>query len=485
MAFSLMAEGADDFDDADFFIHVQHWSLAKYKRNRLFGQDKDLLRRIVGQKNLDTSSDWLTNKQAREGLNYSRNPDQILVWEHYERTMGGWTMYTYSPMAPDIALRTPTGVAYKWRGKQSVPFFSFKMELKEKGWYSPRGMAELGAHFEQHCCKAWNDKLDAMTFLNRPVLTSQNPIPQTANIRWAPGEFIPGNVQGVALGSVPGTFDQEIAFARGASEQQNMLPDFGIVQPGQSGGEPGGPRTATENNRIATLQTVGTESNGFIFRLDLGKVYCHTWGLMLQFKRNELLYYARDELKTLPEEALHDAYLIQPSGSTDDWNKPQRMARAQQRLATWKGDPNCDQDVLKRDVMASDDPKFAHEAFVPSNEAAASQAEQEAEEILIMKEGFPAQVRPDEDHVTRIHVLAGWLEKQGMSGQPVDPVALQRVQEHLAVHWQDLKAIDPQAAAQLRQELMAKERAPMGLPGQGNGAGVAGSANPGSPINPS
>lgn len=460
--FILVAEGANDFDDADEFIHVQHLTVPKYQRDRLLLQDPDVIRRIKGYKELDTSTGVLQDKEVREGVNYTRNPNIVIKWEHWIKTKNGWTVYTYSPMAPDIELRRPFGCPYKYGGKPSVPFFSCRMEIKEGGWYSPRGMGELGSEFEAYACKLWNEKTDAMTYANRPVLTSEQRIPNTTNIRWAPGEIIPGNIKGVPFSQPAYSFDQEIAFVRSVSEQQNMLPDFGITTPGQPGSS-GSPRTATENNRIAGLQTVGTETNGAIFRMDLAKVYRHMWGLLLQFKREKLAYYAGKELKELPEQALHDAYLITPDGSPEQWNKQQRQQAAQQRLVLYSGRTNVDQDVLVRDSLAADDPKLALEAFIPSNVKAGSEAEDEAVEIGIMREGFPAQVKPDEDHVTRIHVLLGWLQKQEMSGAPVDAIAQQRVQQHMIVHLMYLQKLQPQAAAQVKQQIAQAEQQMMAI----------------------
>jgi len=456
--FILMAEGANDFEDADEFIHVQHLTVGKYKRDRLLDQDPDVIKRIKGYKDLDTSTGVFQDKEVREGVNFTRNPNIILKWEHWLKTANGWTVYTYSPLYPEIALRRPFGCPYKFAGKPSVPFFSCRMEIKEGGWYSSRGMGELGAEFESYACKLWNEKTDAMTFANRPVLTSEQRIPNTDNIRWAPGEIIPGNIKGVPFEQPAYSFDQEIAFVRSTSEQQNMLPDFGVTQPGQKG-DSGSPRTATENNRIAGLQTVGTESNGTIFRLDLARVYRHMWGLMLQYKREKMIYYAGKELKTLPEEALHDAYLITPDGAPDQWNKQQRVMNSRARLQIYGGAQNVDQDVLVRDALAAEDPKLALEAFIPSNVKAGSEAEDEAAEILIMKDGFPAQVKPNEDHVTRIHLLMSWLQKMEMSRVPVDPAAQQRVQQHLLVHLMYLQKLQPQAAAQVKQELAQMEAA--------------------------
>jgi hypothetical protein len=455
--FIIVAEGADDFVDADWFVHVKHMSVAKYKRDRRYEQDDGLINSIRGSKDYDATGGILEDKQAREGINFSRNKDQIILWEHWVKTMGGWTVHTYSPQAPDKTVRRPFGCPYKLAGKPSCPFYSFKTEVKEKGWYAPRGLPELNAAFEAYTCKLWNEKTDAMTFANRPVFTSQQPIANTGNLRWAPGEYIPGGVQQVQTNGPSYSFDQEIAFTRSTSEQVSMLPDFGIVQSGGNGDTGGKPRTATENNRIANLQSVGTESNGKIFRMDLAKLYRHVWGLMLQFKRQKLSFYVSGEIKTLPEQALHDAYLIAPDGTPDQWNKQLRNQRAMQRLQAFSGAPNVDQDELVRDAMATDDPKFAQRAFIPTNLKAASEGEDEAYEIVILQDGFPAAVKPNEDHATRIHTLMSWLMKQSMSGVPPNPIAIQRVQQHLAVHFQFLKKLQPEAAKQVQMQIMQME----------------------------
>lgn len=461
--FIIMADQADDFEDADWFVHIQHLTLPRYKRDRRYEQKETTINAIRGNKDLDVAAGVLQDKEAREGVNYSRNPNQIIIWEHYVRTMGGFTVYTYSPLKPDLQLRRPYGVPYKSQDKCSLPYFSFAMEIKEKGWYSPRGVAELCAPFESYTCKLWNEKSDAMTLGNRPVLTSDQQIPNTANIRWNPGEIVPGNLKAVAMPAPAISFDQELMFARSVSEQITMLPDFGITVPGDQ--STGKSRTATENNRISNLQSIGTESQGKIFRGDLARVYRHVWGLMLQFKRKNLAYYAGDELKTLPEGALHDAYLIQPDGSPNDWDKTQRLNKAMGRLQTFQGSPNVDQDVLVRDALAADDPKLAQEAFIPAGLRSANEQEDEAEEIQILKDGFPAAVRPNEDHASRIFILLSWLKKQQAMGAPLDPLAKKRISEHMALHFMFLQKIDPQKARALQQQIMASEQGMQGPQG--------------------
>jgi len=481
----LMADGADDFEDADWFVHVMPLTVGAYKRNRRYNQSPAVIKRIVGNKELSDQAQLEGVKMLREGINYSADPNTIILFEHYEKTMGGWTIHTYSPQAAELAgpdlIRKPFGLPYKRAGKVSINFYSIKTEIKDKGWYSPRGLAELNAPFESYACKLWNEKTDAMTYSNTPVLTSDLAIPNTANMKWAPGEILPGALRGVAMPPPAFSFDQEMAFTRSVSEQRSRLPDFGIQQPGQAG-QTGSARTATENNRISQLQTVGTDSDGRRFRMDLAAIYRHDWALILQFKREALAYYTGGELKQLPDAALHDAYLILPDGAPDQWNKQLRMQRSQQRFAMFKGVQSVDQDLLVRDTLATDDPKFALEAFIPTNIKAANESEDEAMEISIMQMGFPAMVKPDEDHATRIHILISWLQAQQHMGKPLDPTAKQRVQEHLIMHWQYLKALDPKAAQQLAQQIAQMEQQAT-QPGAGPG-GPPGGPGPGGPGGP-
>lgn len=480
--FILIGEMANDFGDSDDFVHVEHLSVKQYQADRRYDQDPETIRAIRGTKDLKLGQFW-QDKELREGITHSRADDVIVLWSHYVKTLGGWTVYTYSPQAVQKEIRKPYGVPYKVQGKVSLPFFSFVMEVKDEGWYSPRGVAELCAPFEVYATKLWNEKADFMTFSNRPVLTSEKEIPNTANFRWAPGEFIPGGVSGVQFPQPPMSFDQEINFSRGTAEQLIMMPDFGVADSSSPMADK--PRTATENNRIAQLQSVGVSDNGILFREDLSKVYRHTWGLMLQFKRAKLSYLAANQLKELPAQALHDEYLVMPAGATDEWDKAKRFQKAMTRLQTFRGAPNVDQDVLVKDALAADDPRLALKAFVPTAQRAADEAEQEAQQIVIMQDGFPAQVLPQQDHVTRIHVLLGWMMKQSQTGQPVDPIAQQRIHQHLAVHLQYLRAMNPQAARQIIQQIAQMERQPR-PPGPGAQPPNGAAAPPQLPIgNPS
>ncbi len=454
--FLLVPDMADDLDEADEFVHVQQWTVGKYQRNRRFDQSPDTIKSIRGVEQTDTLLQYVRDKQLREGITHSTNQYVIVLWEHWVKTDNGYTVYTYSPQNPELEIRKPFGCPYRFGKKVSLPFFSFQAEVKDEGWYSPRGLGELLAPLESYLTKLWNEKADAITFSNRPVLTADGEIPNAANLRWQPGEIIPMNIKGVQMPTPPMSYDEELAFAASIGEQQSMTPDFGISD--LTNNSQGKPRTATENQRISALQSAGMNDNAMIFRDSLTKCYRHIWGLLVQFSSGDFSYYAAGNIGVLPESALHDEYMIFPDGAPDGWNRQKRLQMAIARLQAFQGNQNVSMEELTREALYADDPRLALKAFIPTNQKASSEAEAEALDILVLKEGYPAAVLPGEDHATRIMVDLGWLEKQGQTGAPVDPIARQRVQEHMAMHFQYLKQTDPAAAKQLAQKIAGAER---------------------------
>lgn len=450
----LMDEMYDDFDDADEWTWIQTLSVAQYRRNKNYNQDASVVAKIRGRKGYTLTGVEL-DVQLREGVTHSERNDAIILYHHWRRTDGDYIVTTYSPMADDVVIRAPHGCPYVINGKPSQPFFSLTMEVKDEGWYSPRGVAELNAAFEAYGCTLWNHKTDAMTFGNTPLFTSEGEIPNSANITFKPGSFIPGNVKAVQMPEPAYSFDQEINFARGLAEQRSRVPDFGITD-GDSAGGSSKPRTATENNRIAGLQNVGADYNGEIFRnVRLQKIYRHTWGLLLQFKRKRISYIVGEELKEMPEQAYHDQYLVVPTGGPA--NKQEKLQRAGARYQLFAGKPNIDQDELAKDVLAADDARLVGRMLIPSNQRQMTEAYQAAVDISVMLTGYPAPVLPDQDHATRILTMAAYLHKQALMGAPADPTAIQRIQQNMAQRMEYLRKMQPEAAKAVIQQIQQME----------------------------
>lgn len=465
--FIIMSEAFDDFQDSDWFTEIQVLTVEQYKRNRNYNQSSDVIAALRG-KTADQLEQIRLDKRLREGVTHAANEDLMVLWNTYEQTPSGWNVYTEGPLARDKNIladdRKFRTVNLKWDGETLIPFYSITMETKDAGWYAPRGVAELGAAFEAYCTKLWNEKSDAMTFGNKPLFTSEKDIPNANNIRFVPGEYIPGNLQAVQMPQPAYSFQEEINFTRAVSEQRVKMPDFGIDKQDESG-QGSKPRTATENNRIAALQDVGADYNGEMFRRRLMKIYRHIWALIahretlvaLDPKRmspmRSLAYLANDQLKMLPTQALHTQYLVIPGGQSG--NKQQRIQRGMGLYTTFKGDPGVDQDELKKVAIEPIDARLVRRLVLGSNVKQGKEAENEAMEIGIMILGFPAQAAPDEDHATRIMVDVGYIEKQHVTGAPVDPIALQRIVQHTQQHLQFLQQQQPKVAAQMKQQIAA------------------------------
>lgn len=463
--FILMPQEANTFEDADEFVHVRQFTVEAYKRlDDRYCKDAETISKIRGSKDWQSLGIYNQDVRLQEGISFTRQQNQIILFEHYTKTASGWTVNTYCPMSPDTPVRKAYTMPYKVNGKPSLPFFSFQMEVKNEGWYSPRGLGELLAAVEQYMTKLWNEKADAMTFANRPLYTGEKEIVNSANYRWQPGEYIPGNIRGVQQGPFPFDFDREIMFARGIGEQLAQAPDFGIVD--TTGAATGGKaRTATENNRIGALQAAGGNDNAQMFREDLSKLYRHVWGLICQFKEREFTFYAAQSVNTLPQEALHDSYIITPDGSPDGWNRMARFQKAIGAVQTFAGNPNVDAEVLTKEALNAYDARLAIKAFVPTNLKGASEYEDEAMIINSLlapgsgKPPFPATVAPSQDHVTRLKALIEWIHACGVIGTPVDPMARQRVHERIGAHLQILQKQNPAASKQVKEMLMQMEQA--------------------------
>ncbi len=107
-----------------------------------------------------------------------------------------WEVYTYSPAAVDLDLRDPMELPYE---HNQLPFVDFPYEIKDKGWFSPRGVCEILAAFELSMTAMWNHKHDAMTLYNRPLFRAERELPNSINLRFQPGQILPYGVAPVQM----------------------------------------------------------------------------------------------------------------------------------------------------------------------------------------------------------------------------------------------------------------------------------------------
>jgi len=480
----LMDQGFDDFADADDFVEIQTLTVDQYKREQKFKQSPATISTIRGK------ADWLLaaaklEKQASEGVTHSNNPDRIILWNIYKKMDSGWMVDTRSPANWDVKICDPHYLATEWQGETLLPFYSLTMEIVDEGWYAPRGIGELCAQFEAWLCKCWNDRADAMTLTTKPILTSDGEIPNIDNLRVMPGEVWPGNLKAVQMPSVSSSLMEEVNFTRSVAEQRAKAPDFGQFAPDESSGGGGGskPITATQSRISAGLQQVGADHDGETLRsVRMMPIFKHIWALKVQYHDADktVTYFIGKDLKQLPQQVIHDEYFVLPAGSGG--TKHDKLQRALQRFTLLYGKPNCNNDELVTDLLAADDSRLVKRILLPSNVKAGNEAEAEAMEIAVMLLGFPAQVNADEDHVLRLKVLIGFIQKQHITAQSVDPGVIQNIAGHLQEHMRILTEQQPQAAKQLQAQVMQMVQslsAPQGQPQltNGTGTGMVGATN--------
>lgn len=467
--FLLMTEDYNGFEDAARWTHVRQMNVDKFKLDRrycngnvdtqslnLMRGGKDALERLKSQRGKDFDESQ-ADKEIREGYTHSSNTDTIIIWETYVRTLGGVTVYTYCPVAMDVEVRKPFGVPYKTGGKVSQPFYSFQSEVKDEGWYAPRGLGEILADYEIFGSKVWNAQADLTSFAATPMLTGANPIQNPANYRMAPFEYIPGDVKPIQMGSDRSGLTEQIQFARSEAQQRSASPDFGTEDNLHAGEKP----TAKQVGYVEQLQQVGTSHTNSIFSRDLGELLKHDWGLCLQYKRKNLTYFMVEDLQTLPEQALHDEYLITVGDGSGEWDKKQRLAKAVQRLQTFKGAPNVNQDELVKSVLEADDARLVKRMLMPGKQRESQEAFAQAEDIAtMMVTHFPAPVLPDQDQIVRIKSTLDFLHAGREKGQMPDPTALKLIQDQVGARLEMLKQMNPQGhkqAVQMIEQAMQQD----------------------------
>ena len=479
--FIIMPEEANDFDDAEQWVHCREFTVSEYRRlDDRWDTSEETVARIKGTKDWQQQGIFNLEKRLREGIVFNRFEDMLLVWEHWTKDSGGWMVHYYSPANPDIELRASHPCPYKVGGKPSCPFFSFQMEVVDKGWYAPRGLGELLAPWEQYQTKLFNEKADNMTFTGRPLFTGSKEIQNGANIRFEPGEYIPGDIKSVEMQPPAVNFNSEAEYASQQAEEIAQSPDFGITQQGPAGGKA---RTATENDRIAALNQAGTVYNGKAFRRKLTKIHRHRWGMRVQFKPNNFAYFASGQCKQLPEQALHNEYLIMPDGSPDAWNPLARLQKFSAFLQMVAGfqqiNANINWEVMAKRLLNDFDGRLALDAFSPTSLKGATEYESAVLEINSMivpgsgKPSFPPPVKPEQDHATRLKACADWMHAAGVLNTPLDPTSKTNLHAYMAQHMQMLQQQNPDAAKQTAALIQKIEATPIPGGAQPNGASSA------------
>lgn len=425
---------AMDFEDADWCVHVLTMSVEKYKNNPNYNQDEEYIKSITGRPGAHGASNrdasYIATKDSREGITVAAGAKEILLWERYQRVDTGktdelrrpikkWQIRTYAPVKPEEDSRPPQWLPYD---HGMLPFVSFAYEVKDKGFYSPRGIVELVGSFQTYLAKLWNTKSDYLALTTAPVFNGKSDTIQNgSNLAISPGKVFEGDFTAIVFPPPPMSLDEEMSQVRAIAEYRVGTPDFGLA--GRRDGGKGGV-TATEVDRIGEVMSQSQDIRARIFRLSMGKMFKQAWSLLVQYDKGLRNFMDNTGAQTLPEEAMHLEYDIKPNGSPDSWNRTAQMQKAAAVLQSATGNPNANAAEAYKYFLEQLDPQIVPRIFVEPQNVSGRQEEEQAEEIVLMKNGFPAEIYPADDDIVHIQTCLQYAQNEMQdiaSGQGMPP----------------------------------------------------------------
>jgi hypothetical protein len=444
-----------DLQDADWAVHVMPMSVGAYKR--MAGQfgwknDSKTIEKIRGNPQQDDNVPGAATeedaKQLREGITYTSNTDGVIVWEVYKkRDDGVWEVYLYSPAAVDLDLRDPMELPYD---HGQCPFVDFPYEIKDKGWFSPRGVCEILAPFELSMTSMWNHKHDAMTLYNRPLFRAERELPNSINLRFSPGQILPYGVAPVQMPQPPVSFDQELNQTRAVAENRIGSPDYAM---GSAMGGGSDRRTATEIQSINAQAMQSGDLRARLFRMALGKMYRQAWGLYVQYDSKSLRYrFAEDSLDADPV-ALHDQYELEPKGGMDMVSRQMMVQQAINRKQLFQNSPWVDQVELDKSIMELDDPSLIKRLIRDPGQKQQDELEDETKTIPTLLIGIPVPAKPGQNFAGRIGVLMQYLNGAIQQGQQFSPASKNAFMVRIDSLLQGYEQVATNEARKLRAEI--------------------------------
>lgn len=452
----IVPKWTEELQTADFLVHVIPMSIAQYKRNKLFKQDDEFIKRVKGRGNgLESGDDGakLQKAQIREGLTCGRNEEEIIVWEIYTRNPSDFCkviVKTRSPLCFDEPIRADFQMSYN----QGVfkdgwfPFVQWRAEIKDKGYYSPRGLAETLAPFEQALCKSWNFSYEWMDFFSHPMFQQDGEglAGNLGNFKTIPGAVVPRGLKPFQPPSIPMDLREDMNFLRESAEYRVQTPDYGVLA------QTGGKRTAHEIAAIQTQQGSGIDLKARVIRLDLRDTYRMAWALLLQFGKDGLLYMANGASAQIDPAIICDCYVVTPSGSSDSWDSNAKRAKAWNRFEKLQGNTFINQGELVKDVLSADEAGATQRLYVEPQDTQADETEEQAYEIAIMELGFPAKVDKGDDDKAHLTCLGQYVMKRLQAGETITPAFARLALQHGSEHDQALQQKKDPALKQIRAQ---------------------------------
>lgn len=443
----IVPKGTQELKDADWVIDVIPMSEEQYRANPDFKQEDDFIKSIKGRgDNSDSGvSTKLQAKELREGITYSKDDNQIIVWECYMRdrinkrimvqTISPLLGYSGEHIRDEFQLPYTEGV---FKDGERFPFMKFRTEIKDKGFYSERSIPEVVFQFEQLLNKTWNTQCTWMDFFAQPMFRqTQSGAAPVNNFKTGPGRVAPFGLEPVETKEAPRSLQEQMQFARALAEYRVSVPDLSGGQHLTPYSQPEGKKTAREVSAVMDLSGMTNDVRARVFRLDFGELLNLSWSLLQQYAMDDLNYTLDGELVELDRSALHGEYEIRPNGSPDSWNKSGQLQKAVARLGQFKDDAYIDQGELRKSVLELDDPSLIKRLFRDPGETSKEQAEQQAVECVLMVFGWPAETNMADDDKAHLMTLGQFAEDKIQRGQ-MTPELAKLCLDHGVKHLQQL-----------------------------------------------
>jgi hypothetical protein len=462
----IVPRNTEDLQKAHWVARVVVLSCDDYETGPY---NQELLAQVKGKGQGDgMADDARAVRYQREGITYGME-DEVVLWEIYRKERDKATgavkvrVETIAPVNPDAKVR-PDYFLPLWHEVREngatvtlYPFVDLPNEVVEAGWYSSRGDAEKLAPFEAWATKCWNKKADHMDFSTNPAFTGGRE-KNLANKKFVPGQVVEGDLKMVEMPAPPFSLDDERMRTRSLAEQRAKLPDFGIG--GRNGGKS---KTATEVDAIQQFATNGVEMLANVYRMRLTNLMAMSWAILIQMRAAKLVAVLGLPPGITPDKLIR-AFRVVIAGSVDSWNKTFQQQRALLLWNTFKGDPQINQTELRKLVLEGLDARLVKRLMVDPKIRASDEAEDEAMEIVLMLNGFPAVPMEGEDHAGRAIMITQKMQAEALEAAQEESGeeqaekaktmrAVQLLAQHRGIHLSMLQKQDPAAAAQAAQQI--------------------------------
>ena len=440
--------------DAHRVTHVVEMSREAFLADDRYKSAHSYVDRIAGRGKLDEVDGARQSRYRLEGITEADDDSRIVLWEVWKRVKEGWEAHTVSPVDPNVTICQPFQCPYEFAdpGKTDTPtppFVDFNYEIVgDNGWYSPRGITELSAMFQQEAKKIVDAMNDYSTFVLSPLFKSRT-LPVASRVRLSPGSVLPHDVEPVQMPPLPSSVDKLLLLFRDLAERRVAMPDYGMTQLKN----PSEPRTATEIDAVMRNTSQNIDLRMRIFRLSLGRLYQIAWVLLRHVWPEGAAVFTATGVRELGPEAFMTPWMVRPAGGVTGEPRAIQYRKAFNRFMLFRGDPFIDQAELRKCVLEADDAGLVKRLYRDAEDYASDEAEEQAIELAAMKTGFPAKVDPTDLHNVHLDVILAYGMSALQGQQQISCHEAQALIAHAMRHLFELQKIDKAAAKAYEEKL--------------------------------